>query len=234
MSRGTGRTPTRERFREQVREDIKAVGLAQLAKGGPQALSLAAIAKELGVSGPALYRYFSSRDGLLAALVLDAYGDLAQALDHATRPELGLSPVDGLLAFGHAWRAWAIGQPHRYSLLFAPPLPGWDAHAPDVVAAAHRSMSVLLRVLALLVPPSVPSTADLTTAVQTHADLLADRHTDPAHLRWAVHVWSRLHGMVSLEIGGNFDSPFLDIDPEALFADELAYTVGVRARPGPS
>ena len=74
---GAGRSPMRARFREQVRENVKSVALVQLADGGAGALSVNAIAKELGVSGPALYRYFTNRDELLAELVVDAYHDLA-------------------------------------------------------------------------------------------------------------------------------------------------------------
>jgi len=46
----------RDRFRAQMLQEIKDAALRQLAEGGPQALSINAIAKELGVSGPALYK----------------------------------------------------------------------------------------------------------------------------------------------------------------------------------
>jgi AcrR family transcriptional regulator len=66
-----------------VRAAVKRVALTQLAAGGPSAVALNAIARELGVSGPALYRYFRNRDALLTALALDAYNDLADALTGA-------------------------------------------------------------------------------------------------------------------------------------------------------
>src|SRR6478609_4943484 len=90
----------------QVRAAVKRVALAQLESGGPAAVALNAIARELGVSGPALYRYFSSRDALLTELVLDAYNDLADALAGAD-------------SLPRAYRAWALEEPHRYRLLFA-------------------------------------------------------------------------------------------------------------------
>jgi AcrR family transcriptional regulator len=116
-----------------VRAAVKRVALTQLAAGGPSAVALNAIARELGVSGPALYRYFKNRDALLTALVKDAYDDLAEAL----------SGADSL---AHAYRAWALAQPHRYRLLFAAPFPGYDPHQPELVAAAQRSMDLLLKV----------------------------------------------------------------------------------------
>jgi AcrR family transcriptional regulator len=95
-------------------------------------VALNAIARELGVSGPALYRYFRNRDALLTELVLDAYNDLAEALG-------------GAESLPEAYRAWALAQPYRYRLLFAAPLPGYDAHQPALVAAAQRSMELLLK-----------------------------------------------------------------------------------------
>jgi AcrR family transcriptional regulator len=110
------------------------VALRQLAEGGPAAVAINAIARELGVSGPALYRYFKNRDALLTALVLDAYNDLAEALTGHERLE----------AVAHAYRTWALEQPHRYRLLFSAPLPGYDAHQDALVKAAQRSMDRLV------------------------------------------------------------------------------------------
>ena len=119
---------------DTVRAAVKRVALTQLEAGGPPAVALNAIARELGVSGPALYRYFRNRDALLTELVLDAYDDLASRRSRART------------SLPHAYRAWALAQPHRYRLLFAAPLPGYDAHQPELVAAAQRSMALLLQV----------------------------------------------------------------------------------------
>lgn len=117
---------------DTVRAAVKSAALNQLRAGGPAAVALNAIARELGVSGPALYRYFKNRDALLTALIKDAYDDLHDALAGA----------DDLV---RAYRAWALAQPHRYRLLFSAPFPGYDAHQPELVAAAQRSMDLLLR-----------------------------------------------------------------------------------------
>src|ERR1700742_3364709 len=119
-------TLTSERA-DAFRTAVKQVALEQLRKGGPAAVAINAIARELGVSGPALYRYFKNRDALMTELVLDAYDDLADALT-------------GAESLPRAYRAWALAQPHRYRLLFAAPFPGYDAHQPALVAAARRSM----------------------------------------------------------------------------------------------
>src|SRR3954451_20298327 len=73
----------RERVREQTLREIEQHALAQVAEGGVAALSLNAIAKAMGMSGPAIYRYFGSRDELLAALITDGYRELGESVTAA-------------------------------------------------------------------------------------------------------------------------------------------------------
>jgi AcrR family transcriptional regulator len=117
-----------------------------LAEQGIAGISVNAIAKRMGVTGPALYRYFSGRDELLNDLVRDAWHDLADTVEAEVAASEGASPPDRVRAFAAVFRTWAITQPHRYLLLFGTPLPGY--HAPeDTALVAHRTMSALLRVL---------------------------------------------------------------------------------------
>jgi AcrR family transcriptional regulator len=196
----------RDRFRAQMLREIKDAALRQLAEGGPQALSVNAIAKELGVSGPALYRYFAGRDALLTELIVDAYTDLADALAEAG---------PGLTALAGAYRAFATAQPHRYRLLFAAPLPGYDAHDDRLVATAQKAMNVLLARLDQGRAPDPRTAAEL--AGWARARGAGD--VDPAVALRAIGVWSRLHGLVSLEIEGNFAA--MGIDADRLFAAEV-------------
>jgi AcrR family transcriptional regulator len=210
------RTP-RERFRAQVRGEIKRAALRQLAQSGPGGISINAIGKELGVSGPALYRYFASRDELLTELVIDAYDDLAATL-RATienRPERSLRGRFEALARGY--RTWALAHPHRYRLLFGPPLPGYDAHAERLIGASTASMDLLVKAL--------PPPTNRSRSGGALADQLSDwadtqgHQIHPAHALRAVLTWTHLHGFVSLEIAGNYAS--MGLDPDLLFETEL-------------
>lgn len=224
----TARSPIRARFREQIREEVKAIALTQIARSGPSAVSVNAIAKQLGVSGPALYRYFASRDELLAELVADAYHDLAAALAAATDdPELPAG--QRLRALAGAWREFAHAQPHRYQLLFSPPVPGYDAHSATLVAAARPVMAVALAVIAgsPATGSDAPSEVDLSGPVRSHKEILDATGANSTHLRHAITVWTRLHGFVALELGGNFAS--MGINPDTLFAEEVDALVGTRS-----
>ena len=216
-TRGPG---IRDRFRAQVREEAKQVALRQLAEGGPQALSVNAIGKKLGVSGPALYRYFASRDELLTELVIDAYQDLFAALGAAVRRTRRQRPPQRLRALAAAYRSWANAQPHRYRLLFAAPLPGYDAHSARLVAAAQEGMNILLDVLTDVLPdPANPHPGALDGQFARWAENRDIAGLNPVLARHAVTTWSRLHGMVSLEIEGNWAS--MGLDPELLFDAEV-------------
>jgi AcrR family transcriptional regulator len=210
----------RARYRAQVRQEVKQAALRQLAESGPGGLSIAAIGKQLGVSGPALYRYFASRDDLLTELVIDAYNDLADALTAATSDVSSHDPRPRFEALTRAYRSWALAQPHRYRLLFGPPLPGYDAHAQRLIDAAQKAMNLLLDILgaaggSTAIAPPQPLASQLAAWAQPHHPGI-----DPATALRAVLAWSRLHGIVSLEIAGNFAS--MGLDPGQLFEIQLA------------
>ena len=210
----------RDRFRAQVQRDVKDEALRQLAAGGPQAVSVNAIAKQLGVSGPALYRYFANRDDLLAALVLDAYLDLAAALHAEFDRRSRESPAGRLRGLAHAYRGWALAQPHRYGLLFRPPLPGHDAHAGDLVEAAHRCITPFYDVVTELLPgdPRPPTPDPLDRQLQDWAQR-AGRTVDGSVAYRAVTAWTRLHGFVDLELGGNYAS--MGVGAQQLFDGQI-------------
>jgi len=205
----TTQTP-RERYRAQVRTEIKQHAWQQIATAGASALSLNAIAKQMGMSGPALYRYFAGRDELITELVTDAYRSLAGILGAAAA-----SGAD-LAALAHALRGWALEDPQRYFLVYGTPIPGY--HAPDdVTAIAAEIMTTLLDACAAL-PPDSPATA-FDTHLGGHRAWAAGHPAPPAVLHRALACWTRLHGALSLELAGHFAG--MGFDPAQLFAAEV-------------
>lgn len=171
----------RERYRQQVRDEVKRHAWEQIATAGVTALSLNAIAKQMGVSGPALYRYFANRDELITALIRDAYQSLAEAVRGGGSDLLGLAKVI---------REWALADPHRYLLIYGTPVPGYHAPA-DTTAISDQVMQAI-----------VETAGDPATAV--HRGLL---------------FWTRLHGVLSLELAGHFAG--MSVDPAALVTEEI-------------
>jgi AcrR family transcriptional regulator len=203
-------TTPRERYRAQVRAEIKEHAREQIATAGASALSLNAIAKRMGMSGPALYRYFASRDDLITELVREAYRSLAGTL-RATSD-------DGadLASLVHVLRDWALQDPQRYLLVYGTPVPGY--HAPeDITGISSEIMTTLLDACAALAQdgPATPFDAH----VAAHRDWAGDHPAPPAALHRALIVWTRVHGLLSLEVAGHFAG--MDFDPALLFAAEL-------------
>ncbi|MEV4880135.1 TetR/AcrR family transcriptional regulator [Streptomyces cyaneofuscatus] len=206
-------TTPRERYRAQVRTEIKEHAWEQIATAGASALSLNAIAKRMGVSGPALYRYFAGRDELITELIRDGYRSLADTLRTAAADGVGLSGL------AHALRGWALEDPHRYFLLYGTPVPGY--HAPDdTTAISSEIMATLLDACAALTrgAPDAPE-APFAAHLAEHRDWAGDHPAPPAALHLAMSFWTRMHGVLSLELAGHFTG--MAFDPAQLFAAEL-------------
>lgn len=209
MAEPGARTP-RERYRTQVRAEIKEHAWEQIATAGASALSLNAIAKQMGMSGPALYRYFAGRDELITALIRDAYRSLADTMRAAAEPGADVT------ALAHALRAWALDDPQRYFLVYGTPVPGY--HAPDdITTIASEIMTTLLDAFTALPTDDAPATP-LEAHLAQHRQW-AGPHAPPAALRRAMTFWTRLHGVLSLELAGHFTG--MGLDPALLFAAEL-------------
>jgi AcrR family transcriptional regulator len=207
MSKPETVTP-RERYRAQVQEEIKRHAWEQIATAGASALSLNAIAKQIGMSGPALYRYFANRDELITELIRDAYRSLADTF-HA-RAAAGAD----LAGLAQALREWALADPQRYFLVYGTPVPGY--HAPeDTTRIASEIMAVLLDACAderfAATPPS-PLETRLTERLAW-----AGQHPEATGRR-ALAFWTRLHGALSLELAGHFTG--MGFDPAHLYAAE--------------
>ncbi|GIH19795.1 TetR/AcrR family transcriptional regulator [Rugosimonospora africana] len=224
----------RERYRAQVRDEIKAHAWAQVATTGAAALSLNAIAKQMGISGPALYRYFRNRDELMTELVLDAYRDLSTTCRAAAAT--AHTPTTRLAAVAGALRRWALAEPHRYLLIYGTPVPGYAA-PPEATAIAASIMSVLMDAFtaasaaadtasdAATGPLPKPAAA-LDRHLATHRQWAADHPAPPAVLRCALTFWTRLHGVVSLEVAGHFTG--MNFDPALLYAAEADAAIAAR------
>lgn len=228
-----GDTTPRQRYREQVRGEIKRAALEQIRAGGIAALSLNAVAKQMGLTGPALYKYFKNRDDLLTELICDAYDEAAAAMRVTATRGVDASPREQLHALGTAYREWAVGAPHLYQLLAGTPSPSYEAPA-ETVDRARAVLGPLLPVLGRGQCP--PAAGELRDQMQRWLDettAVADwvrgcaPDADPATaLAGTVVAWARLHGIVSLEVQGQFSgmghraATLLDAEMEAL-ADSM-------------
>src|SRR5947209_16595307 len=73
----------RDRVRAETVREIKQTARRVLVEQGPDGLALRAVAREMGMTAPGLYRYFASREDLVEHVVADLYDELADALEAA-------------------------------------------------------------------------------------------------------------------------------------------------------
>lgn len=213
----------RERLRAEALAEIREHAYAQIAAGGPTALSLNGIAKAMGMSGPGMYRYFPSRDALLTTLVTESHEAVADALEGAFAQAARRTPAGRVRAVLHAYRAWAVASPHRYRLVYGSTYGAGALDPERIVPAAQRSMAVFLDALAGLASTPAPRVSTDAALARQLAAWDASRTggaaRDPQVLRAGVLAWTRLHGVISLEIEGDFAQ--MGLDPVRLYDAEI-------------
>jgi AcrR family transcriptional regulator len=220
------RTP-RERARAQTTADIIRLGRQHLAEHGAAALSLRAVARDLGVVSSAVYRYVGSRDELLTLLLVDAYNDLGDAVDAAVEPVPEEDFKGRFAALARAVRDWALREPARYGLLFGSPVPGYQAPAERTTAPGTRVVIRLVQILDAAHRAGAsnePGGAAVTPTLA--ADLEAIRRelgveVPGALLARGTLVWTSLFGAVSFEVFGQYGAGTFSA-PDELFEHHVA------------
>jgi AcrR family transcriptional regulator len=232
------RTPLtpRAKARAQTIADILRLGREHLALHGAAALSLRAIARDLGVVSSAVYRYVESRDELLTLLLIDAYDELGAEVEAAVEAA-GAGTGDfreGFRALCGAVRGWALREPSRYALLFGSPVPGYQAPAERTTAPGTR---VVVRLMALLDAAyragalkenpglAVPVAGKLRDDFEA---IRAEFHLElPSELlAKGALVWTSLFGAVSFEVFGQYGAETFKAREE-LFEHHVAVLEGL-------
>ena len=220
----------RQDSREQIEARIVELGRRQLVDRGAARLSVRAIARDLGMVSSAVYRYVSSRDELLTLLLVDAYSDLADAVDRA-RETVGDQWGDDVIAIARAARRWAVGHPAGWALLYGSPVPGYHAPAERTIGVGTRVAGAFFDAVAAGIATGdirltddvapQPMSSDFERIRQEFGFPGDDRVVAKCFLLWAGVV-----GAISLEVFGQYGADTLT-DPSAVFDAQLRLLVGV-------
>lgn len=196
------------RSRPPIRpESIKAAAHHQMAEHGTAGLTLRGIARELGVTAPAIYNYFPRLDDLITALIIDAFTDLGQAMQAADSAEPAAPPADRAMAQCLAYRSWAIAHPVDFQLIYGNPIPGYLAPADITIPLARRPFLGLFACFLeahqagdLQIPAAyVDVPAETHHAISAWKQLSGIEMPD-ALLALLLSGWARIHGLVMLEL----------------------------------
>jgi AcrR family transcriptional regulator len=229
--RSTAAGTRRERVRGATTAEIKATARRLLVDDGPDALTLRAIAREMGMTPPALYRYFGSHDQIVGGLCEDVLAEITTALETA-RDSVGTDdPLGRLMATCRAFRDWSLAHRREFQLVFASAGDGPPVGHDEV--GTHLSFGAVFLGIFVEIwsvrPFWTPADADLpphlVSQLSAFAAVVADEMPEGAALplgALAAYLsgWVRLYGAVTIEVFGHLG--FALSDPEPMFEAMLA------------
>lgn len=227
----------RERNRAAIESEILRVGRQHLAEVGAAALSLRAVARDLGMASSAVYRYVANRDDLLTLLIVAAFDDLGDTVDAALAADPGAVPRDRFTTLCHAVRRWALDHPHDYALVYGSPVPQYAAPPDRTNLPGTRVQAHLVAILDGI-PEHQPTgdPAAVRTAARALAPVLGDplfagTRPEPEALLRGFAAWALVLGACSAEVFEQL-GPDTVADPEAHFAAMVALAADL-VLPGP-
>ncbi|WP_232662574.1 TetR/AcrR family transcriptional regulator [Pseudonocardia sp. TRM90224] len=207
----------RDRRRAETIREIKDAALTQLDETGAASLSLRAVARAIGMTVQSLYHYFDSRDALLAALLVDAHNQLADAVRAAADATAGETPLARRLATTGAFREWAIANRSAFLLIYGTPVPGFDPEVHEVPSQAAVRLAVpfaeavfsgwtAAEIADMPLPPGGTNLGDVAIPE-------VPMPLSPGALALFIEMRGLMHGLVMLELIGHLQ-PFTQVGAE--------------------
>lgn len=240
----------RDRVRAATIDEIKLTARKFLVAGGPEAVSLRAIAREMGMTAPAIYRYFGSHEELLKHVISDIYLELADDIREAikaTGPSPGGDMTQKVIAAAYEFRRWSLNHKREFALIFGSPLPGVNIKKDEITAEGGDQFGNTFFTLILEVwrkhPFPVPADAEMAPRLREQLERYRDGLSDlPPPGRGAnlplgllltfLRCWARLYGIVSLEIFGHLGFALDDAEPMfEIMLSEAAPLLGLQYPP---
>jgi AcrR family transcriptional regulator len=216
----------RDRLRAQTTAEIKSIALELMAAGGPDAISLRAIAREMGMTAGAIYSYYATRDDLVTTLIGDLYTELVDAAEAARDAVPADDPGGRILAWAQTVREWALANPEGFRLIYGDAVPGYqppkDGPVPE---AEHRACMGLTGLVAAAWPEAGRHAGGRDYDWSDFDPGLVEDVKEafpglpPAAVALTLRVWGRMHGLMALEIYGHLRS--LAREPAAVYRDEM-------------
>ena len=217
-------TTRRDRLRAATREEIVAAAQQMVADGDE--LSMRAVARSVGMTAPALYRYVRDHEDLVDQVGGALYDQLLAELV-AARDAVDADDLPGrLTAMAHAFRGWALTHRNEYGMLFANPL---TATLNQATSRTHQGGQAFGQVFGEIFAQLwqrglivVPKLEDIDPRLRSMLEASSTTgHELPLPLRYVfVRQWAKLYGMVTLEAFGHLSWALED--SLALFEEMLA------------
>jgi AcrR family transcriptional regulator len=228
--------PRRVKLREQLIRDAKAVAREHIATHGVDGLTLTGVARRLGVSPPALYRYFDGRQGLIRAVYDDLTADLADTIEAAVQRQDRDDVAAQMHAATRAVLTWTLANAAGFSLLMG-------AHYPAIAEAEAGMPTVILQSLGDLFGEffvrfaqsgqlRYPADDEIPPALIPQLKIYRESVKPGLPLGVAymmIYCWRQIYGILCMATHRHLAFAFDDPEPlyEAMIVDLLAH-LGVK------
>ncbi len=229
----------RDRVRAETTDEIKQTARKILVEQGPEAVTLRAIARAMGMTAPALYRYFGSHEDLIRHVVGDIFTEIGGDIEAAIQAVDDDRMTEKMIAACREFRRWGLAHQAEFGLLFGTPLPSLEAAHDDVVTECAGKFSGVFFALFFELwdkhPFPIPADDEIDPALRAqlarYRDALGVNLPLGAGLTF-LRCWVRLYGMVSLEVFGHLRFALDDAAPMfEITLSELAGLVGLEYPP---
>ncbi len=207
---------------------IKAAAWRQIERQGAAAVSLRGIAREIGIAAPSIYNYYPTRDDLVTALAVDAFKSLADHQRCSIAEIAALDAKERLVRLAVSYHDWAVHHPQRYQLIFGTPIPDYVRPPETTMPPAAWALMPLMETLQSLSSEGRLRSERLPRRPQMLKSMLkawnssvrsAGASFEAEVLYLAYVIWTRVHGLVSLELGRQF--PAFVTDPSEIYRREI-------------
>jgi AcrR family transcriptional regulator len=213
----------RERLREATMTEIRQLAREQLAKGGPGAISLRAIARDMGMTAAAIYRYYDSLEALTDDLCADRYAALTKEVVAAQQDQT--NPVERLRQACRAFRRWALAHPQEFALICGAPATNPDGEStatPKMAAGVEFTLAFVEPFAAVWRSRPGPPAPLVPGVIASMNGPVVDVVRQALPLEGIVAFvigWARLSGSITMEIFGHLH--WAVADAEALVEQNL-------------
>jgi AcrR family transcriptional regulator len=188
-----------------LKRALTSAALSLVAEKGPKGFTLTEAARRAGVSAAAPYRHFADKAALLATVAEQGFLDLHAELVAVDETD----PKARVVELGRTYVRWAVAHPDHYRVMFGADI-GKGAHA-GLAVAGERAFGDLVDALARCQEAGMLDGPDARSV--------------------AAPLWSLVHGVASLAIGGELSAVGVRQDPEAMVAGVVARVLGSAAEP---
>lgn len=214
-------SPWVQRRRQATLLEIRTTARQLLREHGPTGVTVNAVARELGMSGPAVYRYYASHGALVEAVIADFYQELTTTMLAARDGCPPERPGRRMLLTCRAMRAWAIDHPSEFGWMFASPVRSSaqrDEESPRLRAGQQFEKVFLDQLVDVWerAPYPVPGFEGLAPSIQrqmTDYSARTNSTLPPEALHLFLSGWIKLYGLLCMEILHQLDFAYTDLEP---------------------